>query len=83
MKSGCACGGHMRSEAEMSPHGFAIEMFGHYYYRESNYMPVRITIVEKGERPGFYRCVKGHFTEAEIREKGLEPFLIHMNRITL
>ena len=82
MNKGCACGGHMKSEMELGPHGFPIELFGHYYYRE-NFVPVRITIVEKGDKPGFYWCVKGHFTESEIREKGLGAFLIHVNRITL
>ena len=83
MVTGCACGGHKKSEHEIGPHGFAIEVFGQYYYRETNYMPVRITIVEKGDKPGFYYCVKGHYTEAEIKAMKLEPFLIHINRITL
>ncbi len=83
MKNGCACGGHMKSENEIGPHGFPIEILGHYYYRQPNYMPVRITIVEKGEKPGFYRCVNGHVTETEIKEKTLESFLIHINKITL
>lgn len=83
MSNTCACGGHKKSEIEMSPHGFPIEVPGHYYYRENNYMPVRITIVEKGERPGFYKCVKGHWNEAEMKEKLADAFLIHVNRITL
>ena len=83
MKNGCACGGHMKSENEIGPHGFPIEILGHYYYRQTNYMPVRITIIEKGEKPGFYRCVNGHVTEAEIKEKSLESFLFHINKITL
>ena len=69
--------------ADMTPQGFPVNLFGHYYYRESNYLPVRITIVAKGERPGFYKCVKGHWTEAELPEKLSEPFLIHLNRITV
>ena len=69
--------------AEFTPQGFPVNLFGHYYYRESNYLPVRITIVEKGERPGFYKCVKGHLTEAEAQSMLSEAFLIHINRITV
>lgn len=58
-----------------------IEICGHYYYRENNYVPVRITVIEKG-KAGFYKCVKGHWTPSELHEKRLEPFLIHVNRIT-
>ena len=46
-------------------------------------MPVRITIVAKGEKPGFYKCVKGHWTEAEVQGLLSEAFLIHINRITV
>lgn len=69
--------------AEMTPQGFPVNLFGHYYYRENNYLPVRITIVGKGERPGFYKCVKGHWTEKELPDKLSEAFLIHINRITV
>ena len=69
--------------AEMTPQGFPVNLLGHYYYRENNFMPVRITIIEKGERPGFFKCVKGHWTEAELHEKRPEVFLIHINRITV
>ena len=69
--------------AEMTPQGFPVDLYGHYYYRENNYLPVRITIIAKGERPGFYRCVKGHWTEAEVQYKFSEAFLIHINRITI
>lgn len=79
----CNCGGNMQSDAKISQDVFGIEFFGHYYYREASHMPVRITIVEKGEKAGFYKCVKGHWTQEEIKEKKLEPFLIHVNRITL
>jgi len=44
---------------------------------------VRITIIEKSDRPGFYKCVKGHWTEAELESKLPEAFLIHINRITV
>ena len=47
--------------AEMTPQGFPVNLFGHYYYRENNFMPVRITIVAKGPRPGFFQCVKGQY----------------------
>ena len=67
--------------AEMTPQGFPVNLLGHYYYRENNFMPVRITILKKGERPGFYKCVKGHWTEAELESKQGEAFLIHINRI--
>ena len=69
--------------ADITPQGFPVNLFGHYYYRENNYLPVRITIVEKGERPGFYKCIKGHWTEAEDMFKRSEAFLIHINRITV
>ena len=69
--------------ADITPQGFPVNLFGHYYYRENNYLPVRITIVEKGERPGFYRCVKGHCTEAEVQKRLSEAFLIHINRIVV
>ena len=46
-------------------------------------MPVRITIIGKSDKPGFYRCVNGHVTEEEVKGKSLEPFLIHINKITL
>ena len=69
--------------AEITPQGFPVNLFGHYYYRENNYLPVRITIVEKGEIPGFYKCVKGHWTVAEAMDKRSEAFLIHINRITV
>lgn len=69
--------------AEITPQGFPVNIGGHYYYRENNFMPVRITIVAKGERPGFYQCVKGHWTEAELPGKLSEAFLIHLNRITV
>ena len=69
--------------AEITPQGFPVNLFGHYYYRKNNYLPVRITIIEKGERPGFYKCVKGHWTEAEAMDKRSEAFLIHINRITV
>ena len=69
--------------AEITPQGFPVNLFGHYYYRENNYLPVRITIVAKGERSGFYLCVKGHWTEAEVRDHLSEAFLIHINRITV
>lgn len=68
---------------EMTPQGFPVNLLGHYYYRENNYLPVRITIVEKGERPGFYKCVKGHWAEDELESKLSEAFLIHINRIVL
>ena len=67
--------------AEMTPQGFPVNLFGHYYYRENNFMPVRITIVAKDPRPGFFQCVKGHWTEAEAKDKLSEAFLIHINRI--
>lgn len=79
----CNCGGHMKSEVEAGGNRFAIEVYGHYYYREATHMPVRITIVAEGEKPGFYQCVKGHWTKEELQEKKPEPFLIHVNRITL
>ena len=69
--------------AEMTPHGFPVNLFGHYYYRENNYLPVRITIVAKGGRPGFYRCVKGHWSEEQAQSLLNEAFLIHINRITV
>ncbi len=62
---------------------FPVELYGKYYYRDANYAFVRITIAAKSEKPGFYLCVNGHWTEAEVMEKGLEPFLIHINRIPL
>lgn len=68
---------------EITPQGFPVNLLGHYYYRENNYLPVRITIVEKGERPGFYKCVKGHWAEDELKSKLSEAFLIHINRIVL
>ena len=68
---------------EMTLQGFPVNLLGHYYYRENNYLPVRITIVEKGERPGFYKCVKGHWAEDELKSKLSEAFLIHINRIVL
>jgi len=68
---------------EMTPQGFPVNLYGHYYYRENNYLPVRITIIEKSDRPGFYKCVKGHWTEAELESKLPEAFLIHINRITV
>ena len=68
---------------EMTPQGFPVNLYGHYYYRENNFLPVRITIVEKGERAGFYKCVKGHWTKAELRDKLDEAFWIHINRITV
>ena len=69
--------------ADITPQGFPVNLFGHYYYRENNYLPVRITIIGKGERPGFYLCVKGHRTEAEVPSLLKEAFLIHINRITV
>ena len=44
-----------------------------------------ISIRPSGTEPKckFYYCVKGHYTEAEIQNMKLEPFLIHINRITL
>lgn len=69
--------------AEMTPQGFPVNLFGHYYYRENNYLPVRITIVAKGELPGFYRCVKGHWNEEQVQPLLDEAFLIHINRITV
>lgn len=68
---------------ETTPQGFPVKLLGHYYYRENNYLPVRITIVEKGEHPGFYKCVKGHWTEDELKSKLSEAFLIHINRIVV
>ena len=68
---------------ELTPQGFPVNLLGHYYYRENNYLPVRITIVEKGERPGFYKCVKGHWTKEELQNKLSESFMIHINRITV
>lgn len=69
--------------ADITPQGFPVNLFGHYYYRENNFMPVRITIVAKGEKPGFYKCVKGHWTESEAQNLLSEAFLIHINRITV
>ena len=69
--------------AEMTPQGFPVNLFGHYYYRENNYLPVRITIIGKGGRPGFYRCVKGHWSEEQAQSMLNEAFLIHINRITV
>ena len=69
--------------AEMTPQGFPVNLFGHYYYRENNYLPVRITIVAKGEHPGCYRCAKGHWSEEQAQSLLNEAFLIHINRITV
>ena len=58
-----------------------IECYGHYYYRDENHVPRRITIIEKGSGVGFYWCVNGHLTKEEIINKKEERFLIHQNRV--
>lgn len=59
-----------------------IELYGHYYYRDENHIPHRITIVDITSTPGFFWYVDGHFTKDEIFEKDLTKQLIHKNRIT-
>ena len=58
------------------------ELYSHFYYRGDDYIPRRITIVGKYERPGFYWVVNGHLTKEEIEVKKPERFLIHVNKIT-
>ena len=58
-----------------------IELYGHYYYRNENHVPRRITIVGEGSTKGFYKYVEGHFTKEEIAAKDPEVFVIHANKI--
>lgn len=58
-----------------------IEMNGHYYYRDENHIPKRITIIAEGDHAGFYWCLNGHLSEKEIAEKLKEKFLIHQNKV--
>lgn len=58
-----------------------IEIYGKYYYRGENYVPRRITVVEKGPTAGFYWCIDGHYYKHEIFANKPERFLIHQNKI--
>ncbi len=59
-----------------------IKLYGRYYYRGADYIPRRITVVEKGSMPGMYWCVNGHLYKHQIFDKKPERFLLHRNHIT-